>query len=135
MPIAVSGNFVWLQEGYFLSLHEQWPNIDGSIQAEAGIIFIFFQCHRTVISRSKEIPFRSINHKIYIRIQIPEIIPPNLFSGICHFHQIFFIVGQAPNAARNYYRTYCCSAIKTYLCLLERIHNQNNRKRSWQRAI
>lgn len=36
MPIAVSGNFVWLQEGYFLSLHEQWPNIDGSIQLEAG---------------------------------------------------------------------------------------------------
>lgn len=31
--------------------------------------------------------------------------------------------------ARNYYRTYCCSAIKTYLCLLESIHNQNNRKR------
>ena len=86
-------------------------------------------CHRTVISRSKEIPFRSINHKIYIRIQIPEIIPPNLFSGICHFHQIFFIVGQAPNAARNYYRTYCCSAIKTYLCSLESIHNQNDRKR------
>ena len=114
--------------------------IDGSIQAEAGIIFIFCQCHRTVIFRSKEIPFRSINHKIYIRIQIPEIIPPNLFnnicryppnlfSGICHFHQIFFIVGQAPNAARSYYRTYCCSAIKTYLCLLESIHNQNNRKR------
>lgn len=36
MPIAVSCNFVWLQEGYFLSLHEQWPNIDGSIQLEAG---------------------------------------------------------------------------------------------------
>lgn len=129
MPIAVSGNFVWLQEGYFLSLHEQWPNIDGSIQAEAGIIFIFFQCHRTVIFRSKEIPFRSINHKIYIRIQIPEII-----LAFVVIHQIFFIVGQAPNAARNYYRTYCCSAIKTYLCLLESIHNQNNRKRSWQRA-
>lgn len=30
MPIAVSGNFVWLQEGYFLSLHEQWPNIDAN---------------------------------------------------------------------------------------------------------
>ena len=27
---------VQLQEGYFLSLHEQWPNIDGSIQLEAG---------------------------------------------------------------------------------------------------
>ena len=26
---------VWLQEGYFLSRHEQWPNIDGSIQLEA----------------------------------------------------------------------------------------------------
>ena len=30
------------------------------------------------LSLVKEIPFRSINHKIYIRIQIPEIIPPNL---------------------------------------------------------
>ena len=25
-----------MQEGYFLSLHEQWPTIDGSIQLEAG---------------------------------------------------------------------------------------------------
>ena len=30
------------------------------------------------LSLVKEIPFRSINHKIYIRIQIPDIIPPNL---------------------------------------------------------
>ena len=26
----------------------------------------------------EKIPFRSINHKIYILTQIPEIIPPNL---------------------------------------------------------
>lgn len=36
---------------------------------------------------------------------------------------------RANGAARNYHLTYCCSAIKTYLCLSESIHNQNNRKR------
>ena len=37
------------------------------------------------LSLVKEIPFRSINHKIYIRIQIPEIIPPNLFNNIYRY--------------------------------------------------
>ncbi len=42
----------------------------------------YYLCPRTatVVFRSKEIPFCSINHKIYILTQIPEII-----------HQIFFI--------------------------------------------
>ena len=33
----------------------------------------------------EKIPFRSINHKIYILTQIPEIIPPNLFNNICRY--------------------------------------------------
>lgn len=39
------------------------------------------------------------------------------------------VAERANGAARNYHLTYCCSAIKTYLCLSESIHNQNNRKR------
>ena len=82
MPIAVSGNFVWLQGGYFLSLHEQWPIIDGSIQAEAGIIFIFFNATGQSSLARKKSHF------------VPSI--TKFISGYRYqklFHQIFFIVG------------------------------------------
>ena len=39
------------------------------------------------------------------------------------------VAERANGAVRNYHLTYCCSAIKTYLCLSESIHNPNNRKR------